>query len=85
MSDRTLHPTATTVSTNGVNLLAILGFILSFPMNIVGLVLSIIALVQIRTTHERGKRLAIAGIIVGSFWIIVLAAALIAHVFIGGR
>jgi hypothetical protein len=49
--------------TNG---LAIAGFVLAFIASLIGLVLSIIALVQTKKTGDKGKGLAIAGIIVSS-------------------
>ena len=49
--------------TNG---LAIAGFVCSFVAQIVGLVLSIIGLVQIKKSGEKGRGLAIAGIIISA-------------------
>lgn len=49
------------------NVLCIVGFVLAFIIPPVGLVLSIIALVQINRTHEKSKGLSIAGIVVGAF------------------
>ena len=46
------------------NTCAIIGFVLSFYTPIVGLVLSIIGLNQIKKNGESGKGLAIAGIII---------------------
>lgn len=48
------------------NAMAIAGFVASFMVSIVGLVLSIIGLNQINRTGEKGRGLAIAGIIVGA-------------------
>ncbi|MCX6742016.1 MAG: DUF4190 domain-containing protein [Candidatus Pacearchaeota archaeon] len=53
------------------NTLAILGFIFAFIFNIVGLILSIIALVQINKSHEKGKGLAIAGLILSIIFVIL--------------
>jgi len=54
----------------GYNVMSIVGFVLSFiPISkfwLVALVISIIALVQISKTKEKGKGLAIAGIAISS-------------------
>lgn len=56
----------------GWNVLAIIGSIVSvLGMPVVGIVLAAVGLGQIRRTGERGRGLAIAGIIVGS--VVVLA------------
>jgi len=51
--------------TNG---LAIAGFVLSILLSLVGLILSIIALIQINNSNgtQKGKGLAIAGIVIGA-------------------
>jgi uncharacterized membrane protein len=54
------------------NVLAIIGFIASFFISIVGIVLGFIALSQIKRTGERGRGLALAAIIIG-FVAIVLS------------
>lgn len=46
------------------NTLSIVGLVLAFLVNIAGLIVSIIALKQIKETGEKGRGLAIAGIIV---------------------
>ncbi len=60
--------------TNG---LAIAGFVLSFFISLVGLVLSIIALNQINKSNgmQKGKGLAIAGIIIGALGMVFGALA----------
>ena len=45
------------------NTCAIVGFILSFFCGFIGLIVSIIALAQIKKTGEKGKGFAIAGIV----------------------
>ena len=55
----------------GWNAMAIAGFITSFLFSIVGLILSIIGLNQINRTGEKGKGLAIAGIIISTITLIV--------------
>ena len=66
--------TAPAVTTK-FNVLAIVGFVLSFLgwLAVVGLVLEIVALNQIKRTGERGRRLAIAGIIIAIVLIILNA------------
>lgn len=49
------------------NVLCIVGFVLAFIVPPVGLILSIIAIVQINKTFEKSKGLAIAGIVIGAF------------------
>ena len=63
------------------NVLAIIGFVLAFVVNIAGLVVSIIALNQIKKSGERGHGLALAGVIIsaisivfGVIWIIFVAS-----------
>jgi len=53
------------------NTFAIVGLITSFFLQVVGLILSIIALGQIKRTGEGGRSLAIAGIIISSVGIVV--------------
>lgn len=48
------------------NAMAIWGFILAIFLPLIGLILSIVAVNQIKKSHEGGKGLAIAGIIIGS-------------------
>lgn len=52
------------------NVMAIVGFILSFFISIAGLIVSIIAFVQIKRTGERGRGLALAGIILGAVFLV---------------
>ena len=64
------------------NALCIVGFILAFQFPPVGLILCIIALVQINRTGEQSRGMSIAGIVIGGintflmilFLIIVIAA-----------
>lgn len=48
------------------NGMAIAGFVLSFVFSVIGLVLSIIAFIQIKETGEKGRGLALAGIIISA-------------------
>ncbi len=61
----------------GTNTMAILGFIFSLLIPILGLIFSIIALGQIKRTGERGHGLALAGLII-SILSIVIAIAILA-------
>ncbi|MBO9046113.1 MULTISPECIES: DUF4190 domain-containing protein [Curtobacterium] len=68
-------------SSDRFNVMAIVGFVLAFVVNIAGLVVSIIALSQIKKTGERGRGLALAGIIIsalslvfGIIWVIFVIA-----------
>jgi len=74
--------TAAPTPTDRLNTLSIVGFVLAFVANIVGLVVSVIALVQIGRTGERGRGLAIAGIVVGGFWFVVFGGALLLHAIV---
>ena len=56
----------TSSSSDSYNALAIVGFVLSFFTTIVGLILSIIAYKQTKESGEKGKELALAGIIISS-------------------
>lgn len=64
------------------NGMAIAGFVCSFFVAIVGLILSIIGFNQIKKTGEKGRGLAIAGIIIGG--ISVALEAIFIFVIIGG-
>ncbi|KAA8818302.1 hypothetical protein CSQ85_09070 [Bifidobacterium rousetti] len=63
-----------------MNTCAVVGFILSFLLWLVGLIVSIVALVQINHRRERGKGLAVAGIIIS---IIMGALSVTAGVVMG--
>lgn len=53
------------------NTLAIVGFVCSFLISIVGLILCIVAKNQIKTSGERGDGLATAGIIISIVWMVL--------------
>ena len=53
------------------NTCSILGIIFAFVFAIVGLILSIVGLVQTNRTHEKGRGLAIAGIIVSVIMMVI--------------
>ncbi|QHC67481.1 DUF4190 domain-containing protein [Rathayibacter oskolensis] len=60
-----------TPASDRYNILAIIGFIASFFVSIVGIVLGFVALSQIKRTGEKGRGLAIAAIIIGFAAIII--------------
>ncbi|QHC59724.1 DUF4190 domain-containing protein [Rathayibacter sp. VKM Ac-2760] len=60
-----------TPASDRYNILAIIGFIASFFVSIVGIVLGFIALSQIKRTGERGRGLAIAAVVIGFVAIII--------------
>lgn len=62
------------------NTMAIVAFIVTFFINIVGIILGFIALNQIKRTGEQGRGLALAAIIIG-FVSIVLGIIIIISVF----
>jgi len=79
-------PATTAPGTAGrYNVLAIVGFILAFVFALAGLVVSIIALSQIKKTGEQGKGLAIAGIVIGFVYLafIILITIFVIIVSIG--
>jgi hypothetical protein len=53
------------------NVLAIVGFVLSFFTTIIGLIISIIAFNQIKKTGEKGRGFALAGIIISAVAIVL--------------
>ena len=59
------------------NGMAIAGFVLSFFFAVVGLILSIIAYRQTKQTGEKGKELALAGIIISA---VELAGSVIGYI-----
>lgn len=68
------------------NTLCIIGFVLSFLVPIIGLVLSIVALVQINHSGEKSKGMAIAGIVISaisSILSVILVIALITSLSYG--
>ena len=59
------------------NTLAIVGFALSFFISIAGVVCCAIALSQINARGERGRGLAIAGLVIGSVSMVLAVLALL--------
>ena len=77
--------TINTTTEAGYNALAIIGFILAFIPKIwvISLIISIIALVQISKTKEKGKGLAISGIAISSSIMIIGLFAVILAMSVG--
>lgn len=69
---------------NRWNVMCIVGFVLAFVLPPVGLVLSIIALVQINKTGEQSKGLAIAGIVLNAVFTVIIVAAIAFAIWIIG-
>lgn len=65
------------------NGMAIAGFVCSFLFSIVGLVLSIIGYNQTKKTGEKGKELALAGIIISGVSIVLTVVMIVAMLVIG--
>ena len=63
------------------NVLSIIGFILAFVIPPAGLIISIIALIQQSRSKERGRGLAIAGIVVGA--VIVVLTIVVVFIALG--
>lgn len=59
------------------NVICIIGFIFSFLVAIIGLILSIVGLISAKNNNEGGKGLAIAGIIISAINMILAAFILI--------
>lgn len=59
------------------NAFAILGFIFSFIMPLIGFILSIIALHQISKYKEKGWVLAVCGLIISLSWAILIILLII--------
>ncbi len=61
----------------GVNGFAIAGFILSLiGVVLLGLIFSIVGLVQVRRRSQRGKGLAIAGLVLSGLWLVIVAVVI---------
>jgi hypothetical protein len=59
------------------NTMAIVALVLTFVFPPIGLIIGIIALNQIKKTHEEGKGLALAAIVLSSLWVALIALAII--------
>lgn len=56
------------------NTCAVVGFVLSFFFGLIGTIVCIVALTQIKKRGEKGKGFAIAGIIIGSLGLVTVLA-----------
>jgi hypothetical protein len=68
----TEQPVESASHSNETNTLAIVGFIFAFFMPLVGFILTIIAIGQIKKNQQEGKGLAVAGLVISSAWMAVL-------------
>lgn len=71
-------------SNSNMNIMAIVGFALSFVVSIAGLICSIIAYKQIKENGENGKGFAIAGIAVSAASMAIVVFAIIISVSVVG-
>jgi peptidyl-prolyl cis-trans isomerase B (cyclophilin B) len=71
------------------NTMAIIGFVLAFVVSVAGIVVSHIALSQIKRTGEGGRGLALAGLILGyvftGFWVLYVVIIIIVIVVSAGQ
>lgn len=70
MSNNTAMPQSAGTAA-GYNVLSIVGFILAFVFSLAGLIVSLIALSQIKKTGERGHGLALAGVILSAVFLVL--------------
>ena len=75
-------PTGVKAEGQSTNVLAIVGFVLSFFMSIAGLVCSIIARKQIRESGEKGMSFATAGMIISIVSMVLSVVAVIISLLI---
>ncbi len=61
-----------------MNVFAILSLVFAFVFPILGLIFGIVALVQLRESHESGKGMAIAGIVISGVFMIIIPIIIIA-------
>lgn len=65
------------------NIFAIIGFVLAFVIPFFGLVVSIVGLVEAKNYRNKGKGLAIAGIIISCLWFVVIFGSVLALLILG--
>lgn len=68
------------------NTMAILALVLSFVVSVAGIVLGHLALGQIRQTGERGRELAIAGLVIGyviTGFVVLMVIAYVVFAIVG--
>ncbi|QDZ42859.1 DUF4190 domain-containing protein [Corynebacterium sp. sy039] len=65
-----------------MNTMSVVGFVTSLFLPLIGLILSIVGLRQAKKTGERGRGFAIAGIVLGSLWVLLIVVGLIAFFLI---
>lgn len=67
-----------------INNLAIFGFVASFLIPVAGLIISIMALNDMKSGSQRGRGLAIAGVVISSVFLAIALIAIIAIIIGGG-
>jgi peptidyl-prolyl cis-trans isomerase B (cyclophilin B) len=55
------------------NILSITAFVSSFLVGVTGVILGLVALNQIKNTGERGRGFAIAALVIGCVYMVILA------------
>jgi uncharacterized membrane protein len=63
-------------TTNGFSIAALVCSFFSIIGGILGIIFGCVALSQIRRQGQRGRGMAIAGIVIGSCWIVLIAAGI---------
>ncbi len=71
------NPQPQSVPQKSMNVLAIVGFVLSFFCSLAGLICSAIAMKQLKTSGESGKGFAVAGVVISSVAMGIVALYLI--------
>lgn len=66
------------------NSLAIAALILSFFIPVVGIILGIVALNQIKETHEGGHGMAVAAIVISIAWVVIAIGIFMMVFFVFG-
>lgn len=64
------------------NKMAVVGFILSFFLGLLGLIFSIVALNQIKKTGEEGKDFAIAGLVISIIGVVIFFIGIFLTLFV---
>lgn len=68
-----------------INTLSIIGFIVSFFSVLFGTIICLIALSQIKETKEKGRRLALGGILVNLIKVVVIILLIVIYLISPGR
>jgi hypothetical protein len=79
------EPAATPEPAAGTNTMAIVGLILAFLIPPIGLILSIVALVQLRKNRQAGRGMAIGGLIVSALFTLLGVVLLVTTLLAVGK